>query len=94
MRPLRLWGKDAERIKPQDMIKLQDAITALSRQLTVLSAQSRLCAVPGAPAVDAKLAGDAKAKILKVPGNGHCAYNVMFAGSGASFGQKVKSCVP
>jgi hypothetical protein len=71
-----------------DTAKLQVSVTALSNQMAVLSAQLRLVSAPGAavgaPPVVGKPAGDAKAKILKVAGDGSCAYNVMYTGGAKS----------
>jgi hypothetical protein len=66
--------------KDADMIKLQANIATLSSQIAVLSAQFRLGAAPIAPATSSELAGDAEAKILKMSGDGQCAYNVMQTG--------------
>jgi hypothetical protein len=62
-----------------DVSGLKDVIVALSSQLTVLSAQLRLGS-PADPVGVEKFVGAAKAKVLKVMGDGTCAYNVMQAG--------------
>ena len=85
---VRLMVEDGDHAPPEDdgdMAKMEANLTKLfNEKFGLLSAQLQLAGyVNGAkvPAATTELEGDAEAKVLKVSGNGNCAYFVMEAGN-------------
>ena len=67
----------------EDLAKLQQGMTKLWDKVSLISTQLQLSGLTTGvrvPAAAAGLGGDAKATVLKIPGDGNCAYLVMHAG--------------